>query len=181
MSIRSFVALPIPDSIRFALGELASGFARQDKGNEVRWVDEANYHVTLAFLGEQSLSDLDRLADHLAESSFDKQITLQLTGLSPFPEGSPKLLAAMILEEDNLRSLHTEVMRWVRHTGMLIEKRRFKPHITLGRIRKPKKVGKVFVPQQLQMSAEVNDLVLYESILTPTGARYEPIHEFSLS
>lgn len=181
MSIRSFLALPVPESIQYALGELAAGFARQDKANEVRWVDESNYHVTLAFLGEQSMATLDQLADHMATSNFNDAIDLHITGLSPFPEGSPKLLAAMVAENDNLNLLHSVVQKSVRHTGIMMEKRRFKPHVTLGRLRKPKKPSRLFIPQQLQLTEKVDELILYESILTPTGARYEPIYEFSFS
>jgi 2'-5' RNA ligase len=181
MSARSFVALPVPQSIQYALGEISASFARQDKANEVRWVDEGNYHITLAFLGEQTLSDLDRLADNLAESRFSQSVDVNIKGISPFPEGSPKLLAALLEENEPLLSLYNEVLKATRQTGLYFEKRRFKPHITLGRLRKPKKTNMVFPPQPLSLVGEVNELIVYESTLTPTGARYDPLHEFSLS
>ena len=63
MSIRSFIALAIPREMANALGDAAAKMAYQDKSNAVRWVDQANYHITLAFLGEQEEQTLETLAE----------------------------------------------------------------------------------------------------------------------
>ena len=65
MAIRSFIALSVPDALANSLGDCAAQMAYQDKSNAVRWVDQANFHITLAFLGEQSEQDLYTLADQL--------------------------------------------------------------------------------------------------------------------
>ncbi|MCS6890944.1 MAG: RNA 2',3'-cyclic phosphodiesterase, partial [Rhodovarius sp.] len=46
MSLRLFVALPLPDALRHELAALASGIPG------ARWVPEENYHLTLRFIGE---------------------------------------------------------------------------------------------------------------------------------
>ena len=65
MTIRSFIALPIPQDAANELGDLAAKMSYQDKSNAVRWQDQENYHVTLAFLGEQEEEDLERLVESL--------------------------------------------------------------------------------------------------------------------
>ena len=86
MSIRSFIALAIPREMANALGDAAAKMAYQDKSNAVRWVDQANYHVTLAFLGEQEEQTLERLAESLDEQLPQSSLPLQVSHFSPFPE-----------------------------------------------------------------------------------------------
>ena len=52
MPIRSFIALPIPVEMANTLGDLSAQMAYQDKSNAVRWVDQENYHLRIAFLGD---------------------------------------------------------------------------------------------------------------------------------
>lgn len=54
MTIRSFIALPVSKDIANELGDLAAKMSYQDKSNAIKWVNQENYHITLAFLGEQS-------------------------------------------------------------------------------------------------------------------------------
>jgi len=67
MTIRSFIALPIPIDTINEMGDLAAKMSYQDKSGAVRWVDQENYHITLAFLGEQEQDDLEVLAEKLDE------------------------------------------------------------------------------------------------------------------
>jgi len=94
MSIRSFIALPIPKETANQLGDMAAKMSYQDKSSAVRWVDQENYHITLAFLGDQRESDLESLAEQLDYQLTVHEIQLVLTHLSAFPETRPKLLAA---------------------------------------------------------------------------------------
>lgn len=111
-------------------------------GADVAWVREANLHLTLRFLGE--LSDV-QLKRALAAPTEGLVGTFELAaqGLGAFPGlrnakviwagvGAPTLEGRSRLEE--LQS-HTE--QWARASGVAAEHRRFRPHITLGRIRRP--------------------------------------------
>jgi 2'-5' RNA ligase len=62
-----------------------------------------------------------------------------------------------------------------------VDKRRFTPHITLGRYRHSKNNFAGAIPPSLDLSESVDDVVLYESVLTPNGAEYEPIFRFPLN
>lgn len=180
MLIRSFLALPIPKDIANMLGDAAAKMAYQDKSNAVRWVDQSNFHVTLAFLGNQDSRALETLAEQLDAILPQNSISLELSHYSPFPEGKPKLLAAMVSLNDELKLLQQQIINAVMVSGLKIEKRRFVPHITLGRLRHSRNYFAGKFTGLTNTHFEANEVVLFESILTPNGAEYEPLYEFYL-
>ena len=180
MAIRSFIAFPIPRDMANALGDLAAQMAYQDKSNAVRWVDQANYHVTLAFMGEQDERDLEDLAElldiHLSQTS----LSISIRHFSPFPESRPKLIAAMLDRNDTLMELQRQVIASLTASAINVDKRRFIPHITLGRYRHSKNNFAGAIPTSVNLTADITDVAIYESVLTPSGAEYEPIFRFPL-
>lgn len=180
MPIRSFIALPLPRETVNALGDAAAKMAYQDKSNAVRWVDQANYHITLAFLGEQDEQSLQALAEHLDEHLPQTGLNIQATHFSPFPESRPKLIAAMIANTPELKELQHIVASSVLACGMELERRRFIPHLTLGRFRHSRNQFAGAIPTAIDLNAHVDEVAIFESILTPQGAEYEPIYRFAL-
>lgn len=180
MSIRSFIAIPVPREMANALGDVAAQMAYQDKSNAVRWVDQANYHITLAFLGEQNEDDLEQLAEqldhYLPQTAFD----ISISHLSPFPESRPKLIAAMVNKSEPLIDLHKQVTSSLLASPINPDKRRFMPHITLGRYRHSKNPFMGAIPPAIEASGELNEVTLYESTLTTKGAEYEAMFRFPL-
>lgn len=180
MTIRSFIALPIQRETANRLGDMAAKMSYQDKSGAVRWVDQENYHVTLAFLGEQHEADLETLAEqldyHIRQGAFEAV----LSHLSPFPESRPKLVAAMIDKSDDIKSIHQQVVTAVKSTEILIDKRKFIPHITLGRYRHSRNHYAGNIPLNVSCEVAIDEVVLYESVLTNIGAEYEPIYRFPL-
>ena len=180
MLVRSFVALSLPDELSLLLGDEASRMAYQDKNNNVRWVNEQNYHVTLAFLGNIELSQIDNLATELDHFLNLNQVQLELSHLSPFPESSPKLIAAILKKTETLMAVYEQTKKAIYSVGIQIEKRKFMPHITLGRFRAPGRRRQFVSSNLFNANALANAVVLYESVLTANGAEYQPMYEFNL-
>lgn len=180
MTIRSFIALPIPKDAANQLGDLSARMAYQDKSNAVRWVDQENYHITLAFLGDQNIDDLETLAESLDETINQASTEAFITRLSPFPESKPKLIAAMIDRNEVLLTLNRQVISATNAAGLRLDKRRFIPHVTLGRYRHTKNVFAGAIPMNLALNMVLDELVLYESVLATNGAEYEAIYRFPL-
>ena len=178
MPIRSFVAIPVPSAMADALGDVAARMAYQDKSNAVRWVDQENYHITLAFLGEQQEADLDQLAGCLDEHISSNNVSISLKHCSPFPEGKPKLIAAMVEGNDGLRELHQQTRAAINATSIVIDKRRFIPHITVGRYRHSKNHFVGAIPTSLELAAEIIELGIFESTLTSRAAEYQALYRF---
>jgi len=180
MTIRSFIALPIPQDIANQLGDAAAKMSYQDKSGAVRWVDQENYHITLAFLGEQHEQDLETLAEQLDYHVRQTEFEVVLSHLSPFPETRPKLIAAMAEKSSELDELHRQISSAIKSSDMLIERRKFIPHVTLGRYRHSRNAYAGNIPMNVSFDVAINEIVLFESVLTSSGAEYEPIYRFPL-
>lgn len=180
MTIRSFIALPIPPDTINELGDLAAKMSYQDKSSAVRWVDQANYHITLAFLGDQEEDHLESLAEKIDENLKQEEFQLSLTHPCPFPEARPKLVAAMADRNDAIMAAHRQIISAVKSVDMVIDKRKFIPHVTLGRYRHSKNVYAGTIPVNVSFETIIDEVVLYQSILTSSGAEYEPIYRFPL-
>jgi len=181
MSIRSFIAIPLNKPMSNSLGDIAAKMAYQDKSNAVRWVDQANYHITLAFLGDQNEGALETLAEGLDEQLPHAGFELFLNRLSPFPESRPKLIAAMVDKSDALHQLHQQVLGVVAGNGINIERKKLLPHVTLGRYRHTKNQFAGAIPTSLNLLGEVTEVSIFESVLTPNGAEYEALFRFPLN
>jgi 2'-5' RNA ligase len=180
MTIRSFVALPIARETANQLGDVAAKMSYQDKSGAVRWVDQENYHVTLAFLGEQHEEDLEVLAEQLDYHIRQTEFQAVLSHLSPFPETRPKLVAAMMERCVEIKSLQQQVISAIKSADILIDKRKFIPHVTLGRYRNSRNTYAGNIPLHVSFEPIIDEVVLFESVLTATGAEYEPIFRFPL-
>ena len=148
MTIRSFIALPIPIETVNELGDLAAKMSYQDKSSAVRWVDQGNYHITLAFLGDQEETDLELLAEKMDENIIEPEFRLGLTHPCPFPETRPKLIATMANRNDEINNVYRQVMSAIKSVDMSIDKRKFIPHVTLGRYRHSKNIYAGNIPYQ---------------------------------
>jgi 2'-5' RNA ligase len=180
MTIRSFIALPIARETANELGDMAAKMSYQDKSSAVRWVDQGNYHITLAFLGEQEQTDLETLAEQLDYALQQTQFLINLSHPQPFPETRPKLLATMAEKTTDMVSLHQQVSSAINATNLLVDKRKFIPHVTLGRYRHSKNSYAGKIPMNVSFETLIEEVVLYESVLTTSGAEYEPIFRFPL-
>lgn len=175
-NLRAFVGLPVVDPMLKELDSLASQLAGLD-GNRMSWVPRENYHITLLFLDEQSPQWLEEFAEAIDEEISFEPLEISLSRITPFPEGSPKLLVAMVDKNEQLLDLHHDLKRLARQLGFQPEKRRFKPHITLAR--KFPRFGQHLMPPAVnKVSMYASEMVIYESQLRQSGARYYPLYGF---
>jgi len=177
-TIRAFVGLRIPENLSAQMNDVAATLASQDRG-QMSWVAEDNYHVTLLFLGDQTerwLEDLAELMDAEVDLSAQKMC---VSNIMPFPESSPKLLAALLEPTDALSRMHHQIKQSAKTLGFVAERRRFRPHITLAR--KFPRSGQLMIPSVANVLEDTaTELIIYESKLSASGAEYYPIFEFDL-
>lgn len=177
-TIRAFVGLRIPESLSAQISDMSAMLASQDRG-QMSWVAEDNYHVTLLFLGEQTESWLENLAEQMDDEVDFSAQKIRIVNVTPFPESSPKLLAAMLEPKETLIRLHQQIKKSAKTLGFIAEKRRFRPHITLAR--KFPRRGQLTIPAIANTVEDMaTELVIYESKLSASGAEYYPIFEFDL-
>lgn len=159
------------------LSSVSASLSALDTQN-LAWIAESKYHVTLLFLADQSPEWLDDFAQALDEQLYFEPQQLTVSRISPFPENSPKLLAAMVEKNDALLALYNDVKRIANSLGFQTEKRRFVPHITLAR--KFPRHGQLSLPPAIEKTVvEATELVVYESQLHPNGAQYFPLYGYA--
>lgn len=124
---RLFVALPVPDDVADELIPLQSGVP------DARWVAPENFHVTLCFAGEVQggvMRDLEEELSDIAGSRFP----VAIAGVEQFSSGKqPKALVALVEKNDRLDWLQQKVSTVARNCGIEIDRRKFRPHVTLAR------------------------------------------------
>ncbi|WP_375258277.1 RNA 2',3'-cyclic phosphodiesterase [Citreimonas sp.] len=168
--MRLFIALPLPDEALDDIGALQS---RMPKG---RMVDADNLHLTLAFLGECDAEE--------AEAAHDALDGLRAPAVSTALAG-PAIYGgrhgqAVALEADAgapLFELHDRLRGRLRGAGLVPERRRFRPHVTLTRL--PGRADASGCLQALlgaRLGPYLLDrVVLFSSVLHPDGAIHEPL------
>jgi RNA 2',3'-cyclic 3'-phosphodiesterase len=175
--MRLFAAVPIPDpareQIHTLLGRLREG------GWPVRWVHHEGVHMTLKFFGEVAPERLDVIQEALRFAAAGAgALSLRLGQLGAFPSRSrPRILWLGIDAPPSLELLQDRIERGCEAIGFPPEGAPFQPHVTLGRVRE----GQRLPPRGLEDHAGdfepvpfvAQELVLYESLLTTGGPRYE--------
>ena len=180
-TIRSFIGLVPPADLLDSLSDLSARIAAKDKVSAVRWLMQDNYHLTLAFLGEQPLWQLESLMTELDFRFPRETIPIEITELSTFPPSRPKVFAAMAASTDRLMRGHNAVVAALRASHLDVTSRRFRPHITLGRFSSHKKSRPPQLPPlAVTINSSFERLALYRSHLLAGGAEYEIVDEISL-
>ena len=181
MKIRTFIALELPPSLRHELSGLAKLLAGQDKRQHIRWLPSENYHLTLAFLGDvdsPSLSSLQFALERKLESM--KAVPCKISSITPFPFSRPKIAAALLECTAELRQLQTDVAKCTQNFVIYPKRRRFVPHVTLGRL-KPRAGKSIDLQAHNILLAGVADAVtLFQSELTSDGAIHTALAEVPL-
>ena len=98
-------------------------------------------------------------------------LILQIQGVGQFPiNDRPRVIWAGVQNTRELRALHDAVGKTLQSEGFIRERRRFQPHITLMRFRKPIRRGPAsrWLGTHIDFTAEpfrVEQFALYESVL----------------
>jgi 2'-5' RNA ligase len=184
--VRLFAAA-VPDPAALADLDCALGKVRELPGSP-RWTDSQIWHLTLAFYGEVADTKLDRLTQALdAAASGHGSVHVRLSGIGTFPpRGAPQVLWVGVSGADGavdrLTGLARAAARAGRSAGLPVERRRYRPHVTLGRWRRGDRPSRDLVAALADYTGPefaVNELVLMRSYLGP-APRYEPVARWPL-
>lgn len=167
---RLFIALQIPDDVA---GRLAQVMATEADG--WRWVRRESLHLTLVFLGNVDEQTVDTVSNAMHRAAANAApMELSIRGLGAFPnQGHAKVLWAGVEGQlDVLHSLHERLERELREAGFRLEERAYLPHVTLARSRAPRRMPTHLDAQQAFGAWTAGEVILLESQLSSSGARY---------
>ena len=182
MKIRTFLALELPQTVRNKLSAYVELISGNHKLQQIRWLPKENYHLTLAFLGNVEYVLISSLQQKLEQNlSYNKAVPFRFSEITPFPfSGTPKIAAAMLEYSDDLMQLQYNLAKCLRSFGVSLERRRFTPHVTLGRLKTRSRKSMEFQPQQIFLEGVSEKVVIFQSELAPKGAVYTSLGEISL-
>ncbi len=172
--MRLFFAIPLPQALKDDLKRFQT--RSQALGVAASWPDPVGLHLTLAFLGETDASGLPQLSA-IAQAVGSRQTPFPLATaiLGGFPRNpTARVLWVGLDDQPKLADLAAKLRQGLKSASMAFDEKPFKPHLTLARFRTPTDISR-FLPPPVPVAFKAQELVLYQSHLTPSGSRYEPI------
>ena len=152
----------------------------------IRWVKPANIHLTLRFIGNMPVDKVAELSQEMdLKTSKLQPFMLRLGKLGCFPNQRRPRIIWIGLEGDTnqLMKLHQMVESAVENLGWKREKRRFHPHLTIGRVKESRLIARSNIPynqELLNRSFLVDSVYLVRSVLEPMGAVYSHLYRSKL-
>lgn len=126
---RLFTGIEIPEALQLRLSLLGAPLPG------ARWLHPENMHMTLCFAGDISERQADDWASELARIEMEA-FDIWVSGLGSFGSKRPHVLwAGVETTGPSLEALHNAHLRAARLVGIDVDSRRFKPHVTLARLR----------------------------------------------
>ena len=187
--VRLFVACEVPEDVKESIGIVIDDL-RSKSGNDVRWIRPDGVHVTLKFLGEVPVKRLPAIKLAIQEAVVGHSpFELEFSNIGTFGgrEGLRLMWVGVAGDVLRLEALVRAVNAALKVVGFEPERRPFRPHLTLGRVRDEigtrrraqieVEVGKSQVPQTSWRTMQVS---LMRSRLTTQGAMYDVLATFPL-
>jgi len=184
--MRTFVAIELESEVK---NSLLKFIKKLDSHNpNIRWVKDQGMHLTLKFIGEITEDKASDIRSVLKDLSLrHEHFPLKLAGTGTFPPRSrhPRILWVGIEESQQLMSVQKEIDSLLEKVSISGEKRKFHPHLTLGRVKSNHKIIQVLEHLSANKdtefgSQEVEEITFFRSTLKPTGAEYNALSKIQL-
>ncbi len=160
-TIRCFFGIPLED-----LREIIE-IQNSMTGWPFKMTDPDNLHMTILFLGDRKMSDIDGIISKMKGIQFKipEFIVKSIIGL---PRNSHARVLALSVSGVGLNKIYKKASEISKYT----EKKEFLPHITIGRSKKPVSLNRSWTEKRLDLKLSVNRISLIRSDLTPDGPVY---------
>jgi len=183
--IRAFIAIELSPEIYAKLDEVEEQLQQSLAKGVIRWVPGHNIHLTLKFLGDVSLANLEVLKKILAsEVSKFTPFEISVGELGAFPSvRRPRVIWVGVQAPQDLNILQHGIETEMAGLGYAPEDREFSPHLTLGRVSRNassmdlRKIGDVLSVNKVGYlgATRVSGVNLFRSDLKPGGAVYSKL------
>jgi len=137
-TVRTFIAIELTPAILKRIGDLQARLKEDVPHGLVRWTRPGGIHLTLKFLGEVPVTQVDAIAEAMREACTPyASFSFAVGGLGCFPNPRrPRVIWVGVDEASGvLARLQRDVERAIKPLGYPPERRGFSPHLTLGRVK----------------------------------------------
>lgn len=184
---RVFVAVDISHEARRKVAAYIETLRNAFPQVRTGWEKPEKLHLTLKFLGETNedqLAELDKIVEEISDEVSNFKLRIAETGIFPNARNARVLWLDIKDEAGSLAKINDLLEAECEKIGFAKEKRRFVPHLTIGRVREPSRARdlaethrqNIFEPVEF----EISEIVIYESKLLPTGSVYSVVSKHEL-
>ncbi len=174
--MRTFIAVELPEAFK----DEVAGVARQlSAAIDARYAPRANYHITLAFLGDITEAQLRSAIGVLEEAAQGLcSFPLRPDGIGKFGKSHNATLWMGVAKAPELMSLTENLREGLHAEGVPMDGKAFLPHITLAR---HATIPKAELPRLLfPQEASARKVTIFKSTLLKAGAEYKPLYTVEL-
>jgi 2'-5' RNA ligase len=185
--LRSFIAVEISPNVRARAARLIQELSVTDA--KVSWVQPQNLHLTLAFLGDIQMLEVPALCEAMNRAVAEMPpFDLEVRGAGAFPDADrPRTIWLGVgYGTEEMVALHASLEEALIDVGYRPEGRRYRPHLTLGRVRQAPRNSAPLIKlleDRRDFIADVMsvaDITLFSSELTRNGPVYDALGEAEL-
>ena len=184
-SIRTFIAVDIPDEIRERIAAFQDGLKQYRA--DVKWVRPASIHLTLKFLGDVEEKWIEEVANAVQKATRGTEpFSVSVCGTGTFPnDRRPRVLWIGVEQGvEKLKTLALKIDETLSELGFEKEKRAYSAHLTLGRVRSPNRIASTVESMHTLGfdggTFDVGEIFVMKSDLKPTGAVYTALKRIKL-
>lgn len=181
-SIRTFIAVEVGNDVKARAADLIKRLKKAEA--DVRWVAPQNMHITLKFLGDVPNVEVPDVCRHVAEAVAQfEPFEIEFQAAGAFPDNArPKTLWIGVAPGegfDRLQAMSDAIeSRLHDEMGFARERRRFQPHLTIGRVNSAGAAQAALaeiVEQNTSFDAsiaEIDEVLIFASYLEKSGPTY---------
>jgi 2'-5' RNA ligase len=184
---RVFCAVELPAEVKERVAHHVAQLRALAPQAKASWERTEKLHLTIKFLGEIEESHVERLsraAERAASGLWPFELRLEGTGAFP-TRGLPRVLWLGVTDAPGLLAeLQRRLEDECAGEGFARERRAFKPHLTLARLRTPADAQQLADLNRATLfeavAFSVSELVVVRSELGPGGSRYTALSHHQL-
>ncbi|HEY3886686.1 MAG TPA: RNA 2',3'-cyclic phosphodiesterase [Vicinamibacterales bacterium] len=187
--MRLFVAVELSQDARAAASDTAERLRRAlGRTIDARWIDAAQMHLTVRFIGEVEDARAQDLIGALSAPMHLPPFQLVLCRCGAFPmSGAPRVIWIGLSDgRDSLARLHRALDLRLQPFGFASDDRPFRAHLTVARVKRVsgrpaairEKLDGIPVPPA---ASRIDRAVIFRSHLSPDGARYDALASVPLA
>ncbi len=199
-TVRTFVAVEASAEVRAAVGRLvpllqgcearaAGGKSAPSDASKIKWVEPANLHFTLNFLGDvpaENVAELCQAVQRAAARHPRFEIEVRGAGAFPTPQRPRTVWLGVTRGAEPMQLLQADIEAELKKLGFRSEDRDYTPHLTIGRVRALARGDAL--PAKLSQEGDfaagamaVAEVVVFSSQLGPGGSTHTPLGRASLA
>lgn len=188
--MRIFISININESVKKIISNIQDKLKKDISEIDhnllkfIKWEAKNKFHITLLFIGDVNELRLSEISHQLTEMNSKlklDEIKFEFGNINAFPNmKSPRVLMLELFNEDNkVFSLFESINSSLKKLGIESDKS-FQPHITLGRVKRDKKLILTKLNTELNSNVKfsVNEFYVMESKLLKTGSEFFEVKKF---